>query len=372
MMRIAVMAMAFCIAATASAQRKKPAAKKKVQPVVTVDPLAEKYEAYSDRPILKAMFTDSIRTTMEQLPDVLTLPPHAGTLKNINGRLTYENAFGDMRMYATDNGNGHMRIYQQLLLGKQWGEPKEINIDEDFTDIRSPWLMVDGQTLYFAARQEDNDNTSYCLYMSTLDTETGDFMKPQQMPLPFESEADDLYYIEDETDNLAWFVTTRKQEEGYVSLYTIQPRHPWEFHSIDDMSKQMVIDLAELNDISLTWPSPEARADEMQRVECVAAMYVEEPKDNVLFVINDHRSVTDISQLSSATSKALLRRHTELKESIESIDRELEEYRMMYHKSSTAEARKKLAPAINELEQKRMQQLTTLKSIDNDLRKNEG
>lgn len=352
-------------ATTASAQKKKATQKPKEKKEEVVDPLTQDYRRYCDEPILNVMFIDSIRTTLEDVVSEVKLPAHEGRLLTINGELAYENGFGDMRIFSACDDNGRQRLYKQQMLAGQWGEPYEVVIDDDFCDIRSPWLMVDGQTLYFSARRTPEER--FALYTSGLDTGSGTFMKSQLLPCPLNGTSDDICYIQDDTDSIAWFVTSRNQPDGFVTLYTLKPHEPWLYYVNEDLSKSKLVSLARLSDIADTWTSAEDRANELQRIEDIGKDVTVKRQQEPLFVVDDKTVITDASQLTSATSKALMRRYVELNTQCQELGAELSELRQRYH-DSLPSARSVMHSEILDAE-RRMEQLNTqITEIANELR----
>lgn len=342
--------------------------RKTVKKAVTVDPIQKKYEQYQEMPILNAMFIDSVKTRMEDITEKIIIPEHAGKLIRTEDGIGYENDFAGIRLVTRKNGQGRLRIYQQFMLGKEWSEPTETVIDEEFEDICSPWLMPDGQTLYFAAREtEEEEDTTYCLYTSMLDTSTRQFMKPQKLPVPLNGEGSSLCYIEDEIDNIAWFVTTRHQANGYVTLYTIKPHEPWEYYDNTTLGREKLVSVAELQSICDTWESNEARAKELQRINELAILYAPKEHREALFILANGTQITDASQLQTATGKALLRRYIDLKDAVAGTERQLSEYRVLYHNSKES-ARRPLRDTIVSLEKRYYEQHQQLEVITKELR----
>lgn len=365
-LKLLLLAFAFALHITnAEAQKNKTTRKRNV---TSVDPIQKKYDQYKESPILNVMFTDSIKTRSSQLLENITLPEHSGKLILADGNIGYENEFAGIRLLTKKNDKGHKRIYQQMYLGEEWSAPTEIVIDEDFSELCSPWLMPDGQTLYFAAREqgEEDADSTLCLYTSTLNTSTHEFMKPQKLPMPLNGTSDDIYYIENEIDNVAYFITTRHQEKGFLTIYTLKPNQPWEYYDNESLSREKLISLAELSRMSDTWESAEKRNEELQRIKEISSLYTKREVKDVLITLGNGKEITDAAYFQSATAKALLRRYMELKGRINTIERQLSEYRTMYHKSKESN-RKQLSNTILSLEKDYQDLHKQLHDIHNEL-----
>ncbi|MDE6396123.1 MAG: hypothetical protein K2K84_02505, partial [Muribaculaceae bacterium] len=76
-------------------------------------------------------------------------------------------------------------------------------------NIINPFMLQDGETLYFASdRTGDNTLGGYDLYMTRRDGEGG-FYEPTNLGMPFNSSSNDYLYVIDEDRNLGWWVTDR-------------------------------------------------------------------------------------------------------------------------------------------------------------------
>lgn len=360
---ILIFLISLSFTAPLSAQRRKAAAPKP-QP----DPRKVLAEKYSEQPIIKAMFSDSTVVYSSEWHKAIPLPSYAGHFIDDEGVLKYENELGDLRLFTKTNAEGHQRIYRQTMLGNTWSEAEELVIDTELTDLSCPYLRADGQTLYFSGRDaDDEENSSYNLYTSSLNTEDGTFMKPQQLPRPYLSEADDIAFIENETDNVAWLVTKRNQEEGKLCIYTIKMTDPWEYYDTDELTTEQIISLAELQSIADTWPSQEARNAEIQRLAALAQDNIVVVKSSNLFVINSNTVITDASQLRSGKSRQLYAQYQELINDIADKEHQLDVLRQLYHKTAV-ERRAPMHDSILNLENEIQQQHTKALSLAKDIR----
>lgn len=335
---IAIVLLLFAFSMPYASAQKKGKAQAKAAP-------KEDFSLYLDNPICQVVITDSVVVPISETFRSIPFPSYLGRLfasAEDGGRITYENDFGDQRMFAETDENGRHNIYRQTLLGDKWGEPELVRINGSFIDIINPFPMPDGQTLYFAARsEEDNNGNSFSLYTTTFDTETMSYLAPQRLPFPFVSSASDLYYIEDETDSIAWLATTRRQPEGMICIYTMQNKQPWSYYDVEETEPARLKSYALIEHISDTWPSESEKNLINKRIA---------------EVLKDAQQ-TEVA--STESKEPVARKNIRIK--IENLERQLSEYRLMYSRSDL-DNKNRLADTIRESEQE-------LKGLYSELRK---
>lgn len=91
------------------------------------------------------------------------------------------------------------------------------NLDTyDYADY--PFVAADGVTLYFAA--ESNEGIGGLdLYVTRLNTETRQYVRPENMGFPFNSPANDYLLATDENSGVGALVTDRRQPDDKVCIY---------------------------------------------------------------------------------------------------------------------------------------------------------
>lgn len=305
----------------------------------------EDLSIYTDNPVCKVVIVDSTVVAINEITKKIPMPAHMGrffsSIDN-GGLIMYENEFADTRLYAVSDTSRHHNLYRQTLLDNKWSEPELLHINGDFLDLINPILMPDGQTLYFAARSaDDNDGKTFSLYTTTFDTETASYLTPEKLPFPFVSNDNDLYYIEDEADSIAWLVTTRRQPTGMACIYTMRNSQPWSFYDSEETPAQKLKSLALISNISETWTS---------KADCDAIL--REMK----------QSLDDNTYVQTGNSAKESEHRRNIRQKIEDIHRKLDQYRALYFKS-TDEQRSQLANIIRETEHEIRQLYTELKKL---------
>lgn len=178
----------------------------------------------------KIVVIDSIAVPSEDFFKYYKLSPSAG--KFIPGselplekhRKGVEMAFvsegGDFMMWGEPNEVGNMRIVESTrLTDGEWQEPVEVPKflhKGGYADY--PFMMPDGVTLYYASNGEESMG-GYDIFVVSRDAQTGEYLQPQNLGMPFNSPADDYLLAVDEELGVGWWATDRNQLGDKVTLY---------------------------------------------------------------------------------------------------------------------------------------------------------
>ena len=131
----------------------------------------------------------------------------------------------DMVVYSSygktdDNGKDIYRVVR--LPSGEWSKPTsigdEINteFDEDY-----PFLHPDGRTLYFSSKGY-NSMGGYDIFKSTLDPSTGKWTYPENLDFPINTPDDDILFISDIDNKLAYFGSSRASKQGELTVYRVK------------------------------------------------------------------------------------------------------------------------------------------------------
>lgn len=134
--------------------------------------------------------------------------------------IVYTEQSGDRKIWAGVDINNNMCLFESAkLIDDSWDEPRKLEIElHDAEDINYPFIMQDGTTLYFAANGETSLG-GYDIYFTVKDTESGEYMLPQNVGMPYNSPADDYMLVLDDVTGLGWWATDRNHISGKVTIY---------------------------------------------------------------------------------------------------------------------------------------------------------
>ncbi|MGM9732835.1 MAG: hypothetical protein ACI3YT_01740 [Prevotella sp.] len=259
----------------------------------------------------KVMFVDSIVVNKSKLLKSLNIPDESGSVMDYNtffetteqpNAIVYLNQLKNKCIFSkyADNGWG---LYSSELIGGKWANtmPLEgLEMAGNDVDINWPFLLSDGTTLYFAAKGEESIG-GYDIFMTRYDESTGEYLKPENIGMPFNSTANDYFYVVDEFDGYGWFATDRNQPEGSVCIYSFVLNNVRENYNQDNYTPEQLKQLSELHSISMTWTDEPSREQALKQLaEIAKRKHSVQKKNDFTFVINDKYTYTTLTDFKSA------------------------------------------------------------------------
>lgn len=261
---IVITALLLLIANGAYAQRRKPAKEQKQQEEV-VEPQEDPRITQMLAATQQIEFIDSIVVPLAEFMNYIPLSRECGTLSQDSIAGCFANDMGNIRLLTVwQQADSTSYIACSHLYGKEWSTPTPLpGIDPQ--QACCPYLMPDGVTLYFAQKSEKSIG-GYDLFVTRYDAENTTFLKPENMGMPFTSEANDYLYAIDEFQQLGYLVTDRRQPEGKVCVYTFIPDETRKTYSHDTHTEEQIRSRAAINAIADTWTDEKSHKRALQRL----------------------------------------------------------------------------------------------------------
>ena len=257
----------------------------------------------------KVMIIDSIVVDKDVFLKYYRLSPETGSLKDgddffhvkeNDGYFVYLNEIGNKCYYSQQETDSTSNLYYREETNLEWSQPTPlvgINDEHQFQHVNYPYMMGDGTTFYFAADGGEEGLGGYDIYMTTYDEEGKRFLRPVNIGLPFNSEANDYLYVIDEYANLGWFASDRNQEEGKVCIYVFVPSEKRMTYSTDDYTPEEINSFARIDRIADTWDDEEQYSLAIRRLEEVRELQqLKESTNSISFVINDDITYYQLSE----------------------------------------------------------------------------
>lgn len=275
--------------------------------------------------------------------------------------LSLESADSSMTLYTCENIDNH------------WSRPvvlNGVNDGREFTCLNYPFMMSDGQTFYFAA--EGNEGIGgYDIYVTRYDTETGKFLHPVNIGMPFNSEANDYMYVIDEFSNLGWFATERNQPADKVCIYIFIPPHSRQAYNTLGLKTEEISSFARIDRISDTWHDRNACDVARQRLHSVSSRKQQMKQENTFqFVISDDITY---SQFSDFKAPGNVKRYKDLTTLLHRYWRLLNTLTQArgYYESSDEDERQELRPEILASEKAQHELYLKIHQLEKTIRNNE-
>ena len=367
--------------ATSYAQTKKKATKKSTASTTTVADAREKALFEEMLPNTQRLFViDSTIVNKDDILSAIPLPKDYGTFVSYNSIFPNEvstntyvfvNGFGNKGYYSLNDSTGHSHFFTIDKEGTSWGTPKEITtLGEGLTHIMFPYMSADGSTLYFSARSKEALG-GHDLFVTSLDADEGTFRQAENMGLPFNSSDEDLLYVTDDTDSLAWLASTRRQPDGKACVYTIATSPTRQNYDINEYTTSKIKNLASIVRIRDTWPTPELRERAMARLASLKKRDVQNTKEGAFrFVVNENIVYENLDDFKSPADRQAYLTLQEKKSTLEKRAADIASLREKFHNASKA-AQKKMTSNILQAEQDLYSLQEEILQAEKSLRNNE-
>lgn len=264
-------------------------------------------------------FIDSFKVSRKAVIESLHLSTESGHIVNLKdetshinnlpqdvGQTAYINELGDRIIFSAAQKNGdYKKLYTCFRIGKGWSTPipldgfDDCNEDQDF-----PFMMPDGVTLYYAAQGEESLG-GYDLFVTRYNPDTKQFLKAENLGMPFNSPANDYLLAIDEHNNLGWLVSDRNQKADSACIYVFIPNATREVYDIADINNKQMIHAAQLHAIAETQHDLNAVKSAKARLVQASNQQASQTPTPRRYVINDSRVYTQLSQFRSETARRI-------------------------------------------------------------------
>lgn len=263
--------------------------------------------------------------------------------------MVYVNELGNKCIYSKfDPELGGKYLFQSDFLADGWtiGEPlKGIDNNGKLHDFDFPYLLPDGITLYFSAKSDEGLG-GYDIYRTRLDIDGGKYLKPENLGLPFNSDADDYAYVVDEQNRLAYFVSNRRQPNGKTCVYSFVPTDVRKI--VNSSNEETLRSLARIDRIADTWKSKKEVSEALQRKARFSDSHSNRLSKKIEyfeFVVNDNTTYKKISDFKTPENQQRMKELLALRHQAEDLNTALLKSRDYYAKASIHE-RVQLKPEI--------------------------
>lgn len=332
-------------------------------------------EGMLDR-VEKIVVIDSIAVGREGFFKHYKLAHSSGSLKDINqlpipiGETYpdlpfYSNESGEFIMWAQPDTTGTLRLMESTMLNDgTWQHPVMTdNILNEGGDANYPFMMSDGCTLYFANTGE-NSIGGYDIFRSNRDSETHEYMAPQNIGMPYNSPYNDYMLAIDEETGVGWWATDRNiLSDDLITIYVFIPNEIRTNHSTDD---EFIVEYAKISDYKSTWKEGFDYSDILNSINNITEA-TPKKKAEFYFPIGNGITYENYEDFRTHEGEQLMHQFQEKKTDYVDLLKELNKLRVLYHKSASAS----LAEEIKMMEQDVKHLHVTLSEIRNNIYKAE-
>ena len=340
--QFAILSLALLLPLSLSAQKKKKRPVKKPVVVVVEEPQEDPRITNMREMTQQIVIIDSIVTDKSQFLSHYILSSETGKImtasqfKGIKADgYIYLNEMGNKAYFGKADKNGIRQIFTSDKLGDRWGEPILMNgLSEGIDEADYPFMMNDGITFYFAARGEESIG-GYDIFFTRYDSRSGSFLKPENIGMPFNSEANDYMYAADEQSGIGYFVSDRRQPEGKVCVYIFILPDTRRSYDPSRFTEQQIRDFADITRIADTWGNGSERRAALERLKAVFTNDSQPAADNATeantaIVINDRLTYSSVRDFRSPTAANHYRELLKARERLSTLEADLQKSRDRY------------------------------------------
>lgn len=301
----------------------------------------------------KIAVIDSLLVDKETFFKYYQISPESGSI-NSTAILPFEvacettvycNQGEDRMLWAMPDESGMMKICESAkLIDGSWDTPQFISGDlNDGGNLNYPFLLQDGATLYYASNGEGSIG-GYDIFVTRKDTDTGTYMRPQNVGMPYNSQADDYLMVLDDMTGLGWWATDRNKIEDKITIYVFVKNDIRENY---DESEENLVSYAKISDYRATWHGEDyfEMVNDLRNVETNTAHSEEE------FVFNVKKGViyTSYTDFKSDEASEMMGTLIDLYGNLRKCKTALKLKRELYNKSGIIE-KERIKPGILDLE----------------------
>ena len=359
--KITILLLAILLSLPMAAQKRKRNTKPKPAPVVE-EPQEDPRITNMREMTQQIIIVDSIVVNKDQFLASIRLSSECGQLMNtgaffrnqLQGTL-YLNEMGNKVYFSQPDGH-QQQLYTADKLGNEWSKPQPLQgLSEGIDEASYPFMLTDGLTFYFAGKGEESIG-GYDIFMTRYDSRSGSFLKPENIGMPFNSEANDYMYAIDEANRIGYFASDRRQPEGKVCIYIFIPSDTRKTYDNSKYTEEQIRNFADIASIADTWGNGTERKAALDRIK---SKYATHDVPGQLVSTGDAASAVEFH---SKEANSLYQKLLKEQNALDIVNSSLDMLRQKYHKANASE-RNSMKSEILKLEEQALQLNTSVKQL---------
>jgi len=359
--KITILLLAILLLLPMAAQKRKRNTRPKPAPVVE-EPQEDPRITNMREMTQQIIIVDSIVVNKDQFLASIRLSSECGQLMNtgaffrnqLQGTL-YLNEMGNKVYFSQPDGH-QQQLYTADKLGNEWSKPQPLQgLSEGIDEASYPFMLTDGLTFYFAGKGEESIG-GYDIFMTRYDSRSGSFLKPENIGMPFNSEANDYMYAIDEANRIGYFASDRRQPEGKVCIYIFIPSDTRKTYDNSKYTEDQIRNFADIASIADTWGNGTERKAALDRIK---SKYATHDIPGQLVSTGDAASAVEFH---SKEANSLYQKLLKEQNALDIVNSSLDMLRQKYHKANASE-RNSMKSEILKLEEQALQLNTSVKQL---------
>ena len=359
--KITILLLAILLSLPMAAQKRKRNTRPKPAPVVE-EPQEDPRITNMREMTQQIIIVDSIVVNKDQFLASIRLSSECGQLMNtgaffrnqLQGTL-YLNEMGNKVYFSQPDGH-QQQLYTADKLGNEWSKPQPLQgLSEGIDEASYPFMLTDGLTFYFAGKGEESIG-GYDIFMTRYDSRSGSFLKPENIGMPFNSEANDYMYAIDEANRIGYFASDRRQPEGKVCIYIFIPSDTRKTYDNSKYTEEQIRNFADIASIADTWGNGTERKAALDRIK---SKYATHDIPGQLVSTGDAASAIEFH---SKEANSLYQKLLKEQNALDIVNSSLDMLRQKYHKANASE-RNSMKSEILKLEEQALQLNASVKQL---------
>lgn len=359
--KITILLLAILLSLPMAAQKRKRNTRPKPAPVVE-EPQEDPRITNMREMTQQIIIVDSIVVNKDQFLASIRLSSECGQLMNtgaffrnqLQGTL-YLNEMGNKVYFSQPDGH-QQQLYTADKLGNEWSKPQPLQgLSEGIDEASYPFMLTDGLTFYFAGKGEESIG-GYDIFMTRYDSRSGSFLKPENIGMPFNSEANDYMYAIDEANRIGYFASDRRQPEGKVCIYIFIPSDTRKTYDNSKYTEEQIRNFADIASIADTWGDGSERKAALDRIK---SKYATHDVPGQLVSTGDAASAVEFH---SKEANSLYQKLLKEQNALDIVNSSLDMLRQKYHKANASE-RNSMKSEILKLEEQALQLNASVKQL---------
>ena len=254
----------------------------------------------------------------------------------------FVNEMGNKAYFSLPDDSLRQQLYTIDKLGGEWSRPMALQgISDGINEAAYPFMLTDGITFYFAGKGEESIG-GYDIFFTRYDSHTSRFLKPENLGMPFNSEANDYMYAIDEYNRIGYFVSDRHQPEGKVCIYIFVPSDSRKTYNLSAYTEQQMRGFADISRIADTWGDGKERQAALARLKNLRAtgkdtQTAKTADSDQLLVISDALTYSSAKDFRSREAAALYEQLVTARKQLSTINKELDSARDDFAKANASD-----------------------------------
>lgn len=375
------LAIALLLPLSMSAQKRKKRVKKPVVEVPQEDPRITSMREMTQQ----ITIIDSIVTDKDQLLSQLLLSDETGRILSSSAfwgkgdsTTVFVNEMGNKAYFSQPDDSLKQQLCTSDLLGGEWSKPQLLNgISEGISETAYPFMLADGLTFYFAGKGEESIG-GYDIFMTRYDAHNNSFLKPENIGMPFNSEANDYLFAIDEYAHIGYFVSDRRQPEGKACLYIFIPQSSRKTYDPIVYTPAEIRGFADISSIADTWGNGEERNAALDRYNAISINRLKstntssQPQNDDIaseeLVINDALTYSSAKDFRSREAAVLYKHLIEARQQRCTLNGQLKKSRNYYFKATGGAEKQSLSREILQAETEVIQLNSRIHTLEKETR----